>query len=259
MSGLRVLSDNIRYGGTNRELVLARGPFAPRDPTWSSCRKPHSPRLVARIASEAGMQHFGLRRGQSLAFMSRLPMVHAQWHRPRLSRHAFLELHACLGSRLAHLWCASDVPVHAAWTERRRLFQRRLLLTSIAAHQHPVRTADRRLQHAVARGAAGHRQLPARLRALVWLSGGRVRWRTIQTVLDSGYVDAFRHCHADVLGYTFPTSEIHTCASTTCSSRAASLAASRRAYSGRPSRVEGRVGPRPVMGGAGRLCAFVIC
>jgi endonuclease/exonuclease/phosphatase family metal-dependent hydrolase len=36
------------------------------------------------------------------------------------------------------------------------------------------------------------RMLPRRLRALVWLSGGHIRWRTIATVLSAGYVDSFR-------------------------------------------------------------------
>ncbi|MEO6214333.1 MAG: hypothetical protein ABIP65_11955 [Vicinamibacterales bacterium] len=47
------------------------------------------------------------------------------------------------------------------------------------------------------------------MRALVWLSGGNVRWRTIQMVLDSGYVDAYRSTHASAAGFTFPTWEPH--------------------------------------------------
>ena len=53
------------------------------------------------------------------------------------------------------------------------------------------------------------RKLPARLRALVWLSGGRIRWRTIQTVLDAGYADVFRRLQPDVVGSTFPTWDPH--------------------------------------------------
>jgi endonuclease/exonuclease/phosphatase family metal-dependent hydrolase len=53
------------------------------------------------------------------------------------------------------------------------------------------------------------RKLPHRLRALVWLSGGRVRWRTIQAVLDAGYVDVFRHLHPDLVGNSFPTWDPH--------------------------------------------------
>ena len=38
---------------------------------------------------------------------------------------------------------------------------------------------------------------------------GRVRFRTIQGVLDAGYVDAFRALQPDHIGYTFPTSDPH--------------------------------------------------
>jgi hypothetical protein len=43
----------------------------------------------------------------------------------------------------------------------------------------------------------------------VWLSGGRIRWRTIQTVLDAGYVDAFRMKHGSTPGPTLPTMNPH--------------------------------------------------
>jgi endonuclease/exonuclease/phosphatase family metal-dependent hydrolase len=47
--------------------------------------------------------------------------------------------------------------------------------------------------------------LPLRLRPFVWLSGGRIRWRTVQTVLDAGYVDGYRLMHGSVPGPTLPT------------------------------------------------------
>jgi endonuclease/exonuclease/phosphatase family metal-dependent hydrolase len=53
------------------------------------------------------------------------------------------------------------------------------------------------------------RQLPLRLRPFVWMSGGRIRWRTVQTVLDAGYVDGFRSKHADDPGLTLPTPTPH--------------------------------------------------
>jgi endonuclease/exonuclease/phosphatase family metal-dependent hydrolase len=52
-------------------------------------------------------------------------------------------------------------------------------------------------------------RLPARLRALVWMSGGSIRWRTIQTILDAGYVDAFKCRQPDAIGHTFPTWDPH--------------------------------------------------
>jgi exodeoxyribonuclease-3 len=39
----------------------------------------------------------------------------------------------------------------------------------------------------------------------VWLSGGTIRWRTIQLVLNAGYVDAYRVLHGGDAGYSFPT------------------------------------------------------
>ena len=41
------------------------------------------------------------------------------------------------------------------------------------------------------------------------MSGGHIRWRTIQQVFDAGYVDGFRACHPSDTGFTFPTWQPH--------------------------------------------------
>jgi endonuclease/exonuclease/phosphatase family metal-dependent hydrolase len=99
--------------------------------------------------------------------------------------------------------------VHAAWTERRRLFELRALLAAIGAHQHGPHVLVGDFNTVAPGEMFDFANLPARLRALVWLSGGRVRWRTIQAVLDSGYRDAFRQLHPDRVGYTFPSWSPH--------------------------------------------------
>jgi endonuclease/exonuclease/phosphatase family metal-dependent hydrolase len=53
------------------------------------------------------------------------------------------------------------------------------------------------------------RSLPLRLRPLIWASGGRIRWRTIQTVLDAGYVDAYRARHPGQPGLTMLSRSPH--------------------------------------------------
>jgi endonuclease/exonuclease/phosphatase family metal-dependent hydrolase len=53
------------------------------------------------------------------------------------------------------------------------------------------------------------RQSPRRLRPFVWLSGGRIRWRTIQTVLDAGYLDGFRATNPKDIGNTLPSGDPH--------------------------------------------------
>ena len=52
-------------------------------------------------------------------------------------------------------------------------------------------------------------RLPRRLRLLVWLSGGRIRWQTIAIMLGAGYVDGFRQLHGGDAGLTFPTWDPH--------------------------------------------------
>ena len=51
--------------------------------------------------------------------------------------------------------------------------------------------------------------MPPRYRPFVWLSGGRIRWRTIHTILDAGYVDTYRRHHALAPGHTLPAWDPH--------------------------------------------------
>lgn len=51
-----------------------------------------------------------------------------------------------------------------------------------------------------------HAALPRRVRAAMWVSGGRIRWRTVQVVRNAGYVDAFRLLHPNDPGLTLPAS-----------------------------------------------------
>lgn len=202
---MRLLTYNIQHGGRGRERAIA-AMIRAAEPDLVLLQEARFPEEVNRIADLAGLSQFGARRGESLAFMSRTPVAHAQWHKPRVSRHAFLEV-VPEGTS----WRVFGVhlsAVHAAWTEQRRVFELRALLRSIAAHQGPhVLAGD---FNTLAPGEVlDPWKLPARLRALVWLSGGRVRWKTIQAVLDAGYLDSFRHVHPDVVGSTFPTWDPH--------------------------------------------------
>jgi endonuclease/exonuclease/phosphatase family metal-dependent hydrolase len=153
------------------------------------------------------MLHWQSRRGESLAYMSRQPIAHAAWHQPRVSRHAFLEVVPA-----GDPWRIFGVhlsAVHAAWTEWRRWYELRALLVAVQQHQVGPHALVGDFNTLAPGELFDFRKLPARLRALVWLSGGRIQWRTIQTVLDAGYGDAFRHLQPDVVGYTFPTWDPH--------------------------------------------------
>jgi exodeoxyribonuclease-3 len=202
----RILSYNIRRGGSGREAALAaviRSTSADVVVLQEATR----PDVVERVARAAGMQHWAARPGESLAFMSRTPIAHHAWHKPRVSRHAFLEI-----APAATAWRIFGVhlsAVHAAWTERRRVFELRALLRAIAAHQHGPHALVGDFNTLAPGDLLDIRKLPHRLRALVWLSGGRIRWKTVATVLAAGYVDAFRRLHPTDPGYTLPTPDPH--------------------------------------------------
>ena len=203
---MRVLSYNIRHGGAGRERQLAAviGTLAPDVVVLQEATRPL---VIEQVARATGMSQWGGRRGMSLGFMSRMPMAHVEWHRPRVSRHAFLELMPEETS-----WRIFGVhlsAVHAAWTEHRRRFELRAMLAAIRRHQHGPHVLVGDFNTLAPGELLDPRKLPARLRALVWLSGGRIRWQTIQTVLDDGYQDGFRHLHPDVVGSTFPTWDPH--------------------------------------------------
>jgi Metal-dependent hydrolase len=203
---LRLLSYNIRQGGVGREDALAAAIREAR-PDVAILQEATRPVVVERLAAATGLRHWGCRRGDSLAFLTREPVVSAAWHRPRLSRHAFLEL--LPAGRAWRVFGVHLSAVHAAWTERRRLMELRSLLDAIRSHQHGPHVLIGDFNTVSPGEIFDFRQLPARLRTLVWLSGGRVRWRTIQAIIDAGYRDAFRRLHPDRVGYTFPSWQPH--------------------------------------------------
>ena len=199
---LRLLSYNIRYGGGGREAAIA-SVIRSAAPDLVVLQEATKPDVVERLASDTGMAQWGSRRGESLGFMSRLPVAHVEWYTPRISRHAFVEIVPADAS-----WRVFGVhlsAVHAAWTEQRRVLELRALLAAIREHQHGPHVLVGDFNTLAPGELLAIAKLPARLRALVWLSGGKIRWRTIQTVLDAGYADAFRHLHPDLVGLTFPT------------------------------------------------------
>ena len=202
----RLLSYNIRHGGAGREAALAEVISACR-PDLVIFQEATSEAVIDRLASQCGMAECGARPRTSLGFMSRQRVTHHAWHRPRLSRHAFLEVQpdgldfSVFGVHLS--------AVHAAWTERRRVFELANLLRTIAAYDHGFHVLAGDFNTLAPGELLEVRKLPHRLRALVWLSGGRIRWRTIEIVLNSGYVDGFRRLHPTDSGLTFPVWDPH--------------------------------------------------
>ena len=203
---LRILSYNIRHGGSGREAQLL-AVIRRCEPDVVVFQEAKHRATIQALAEGAGMAQWDATDGASLGFMSRKPVAHHEWHRPRLSRHAFLEIVPfATESRIFGLHLAA---VHAAWTERRREFELRALLAGIARHQHGPHVLVGDFNTLAPGDVLDIRKLPHRLRALVWLSGGQIRWRTIQVILDAGYVDGYRRLHPESIGFTFPTWNPH--------------------------------------------------
>jgi exodeoxyribonuclease-3 len=203
---LRILSYNICRGGRRTEEAL-RTTIGDAHPDLVVFQEATVPAVVERLAAGTGMAEWASRPGQSLAFMSRRAVRHYAWHRPRFSRHAFLEIDPGPGE--LRVFGVHLAALYSAWTERRRVFELRALLASIARHQHGFHVLTGDFNTLAPGDLLDFRKLPHRLRALVWLSGGDIRWRTIQVILDAGYIDGYRKLHAGDPGFTFPTWSPH--------------------------------------------------
>jgi exodeoxyribonuclease-3 len=203
---LRILTYNICRGGRRTEEAL-RTTIGDAHPDLVVFQEATDPAVIERLAAGTGMAEWASRPGESLAFMSRRTVRHYAWHKPRFSRHAFLEVDPGPGE--LRVFGVHLAAVFAAWTERRRVFELRALLASIARHQHGFHVLTGDFNTIAPGDLLDFRKLPHRLRALVWLSGGNIRWRTIQVILDAGYVDGYRKLHDGDPGFTFPTWSPH--------------------------------------------------
>ena len=203
---IRLLSYNIKRGGSGREDALD-AVIRSCDPDLVVFQEATVPDVIQTLAVRCKMPHWGAHPKLSLGFMSRLPIAHRQWHRPRLSRHAFLELvPEGMSFRVFGVHLSA---VFAAWTERRRMIELRSLLASIKRHQEGFHALVGDFNTVSPGELLDFKSLPQKVRATVWLSGGQIRWRTIQIVRDAGYVDVFRALHPDDPGLTLPTSTPH--------------------------------------------------
>lgn len=198
----RLLTYNIKKGGRGRVDALAAVVNACR-PDLVLLQEATDRNVVSELATLTGMAAHGTSPRQSLAYMSREPVAVARWIRPRFSRHAFIEIEPTRGG--IRLFGVHLSAVLAAVTEQRRLFELRALLRSIRAHQSGFHLLVGDFNTLSPGDRLDVGRMPFRLRPFVWMSGGRIRWRTIQRVLDMGYVDSFRLKHPDEPGLTLPT------------------------------------------------------
>jgi endonuclease/exonuclease/phosphatase family metal-dependent hydrolase len=200
-----LLTYNVRRGGAGREFALA-SVIRASQPDVAVLQEATMPTVVERVAEASGMTQWVSHRGSSVAFLSREPVVSYRWRRPSWAQHAVLELIPQHGPAVFGVHLSA---VHSNWTEWRRALEVRGLLAMVRADGHAAHIVVGDFNTLAPGEALDLSRLPARLRAVTWLTGRRIRWKTISLMLDAGYVDAYRLMEPTSPGYTFPTWDPH--------------------------------------------------
>lgn len=199
---MRLLSYNIRFGGTGRVEALASVVNA-CDAELVVLQEATRPDVVEQLAAATGMTTWAAHPRRSVALMSRVPIRRHCWHRTPPTRRSFLEIVPEGGPFRAfgvHL-----TAVHSNWTERLRVRELTALLAGIRRAQPDFHVVAGDFNTLAPGATLDVSRLPPRLRAVVWLTGRKIRWRTVQLMLDASYLDAYRTLHPEEPGLTFPT------------------------------------------------------
>jgi endonuclease/exonuclease/phosphatase family metal-dependent hydrolase len=205
-AGLRILSYNIRFGGTGREAALAEV-IRSATPDLVMLQEATSPAVVATLSRETEMPYFGAHPGVSTGFLSRAPVQEHAWYRPARTKHAFLEV--VLPNDSGRIYGLHLRAWFSKWSERQRVREIRALLASIREHQHGFHAIAGDF-NALAPGATlDTSHMPRWIQAMVWVSGRDIARETIGVMLEANYVDAWRVLHPVAPGVTFPTWNPH--------------------------------------------------
>ena len=202
---MRLLSYNIRFGGVGRAQQIA-SVIRECDPDLVILQEATRPNVVEAIANAAGMKHWGAKPGYSVAFLSRIEVKNYRWQELTNLKRPFLEI--ALTNSDTMIFGVHLSAIHSNWTERRRTRELKALLECIKDHRKGFHVLTGDFNTLAPGERLDMRRLPRRLRLLALILGGRVRYKTIQTMLDEGYIDSYRLLCTDD-GFTFPTWDPH--------------------------------------------------
>jgi endonuclease/exonuclease/phosphatase family metal-dependent hydrolase len=203
---IKLLSYNIRFGGRGREAHLTEVIRAV-EPDLVVFQEAIDPRVIARLAKTTPLHQWAAQPGHSIGYISRLEIVHHEWHYPAGSKHSFLEIvPAGVATRIFGLHLSA---IFSKWSEVRRTREIRTLLTAIEQHRTGMHLLVGDFNTLAPGEVLDTGRMPAWIRTLVWLSGRDIQRATIQLMLDAGYRDGFRTVHPLKTGYTFPTWDPH--------------------------------------------------
>jgi exodeoxyribonuclease III len=202
---LRLMSYNIRFGGVGREKRIAEviRLCAPDIVVLQEATREAG---VAEIANLAEMPFWAAKQGHSPALVSRLPIQQYEWHHHPEIQRPFMEIKPSdtdLTIYNIHLRAT-----HSNYTERGRMREVRALLDGIHESKDKFHLLVGDFNTLAPGELLNMQKLPMRYRVLAFLLGGRVTYRTIQMMIDAGYIDSYRHLHTEH-GFTFPAWDPH--------------------------------------------------
>jgi exodeoxyribonuclease-3 len=198
---LRLLSYNIRFGGTGREDLLA-AVIRACDPDIVVLQEATRADVVDTLSKRTGLKYSSSKPGHSVAFLSRIEIEQHLWHYDRDLQRPFMEI--VLGGSSLRIFGIHLRATHSNYTERGRMREARALLRCIKEYREGFHLLVGDFNTLAPGELLDMQRLPMRYRALAFLLGGRVTYRTIQIMLDEGYIDSYRKLSTDP-GFTFPT------------------------------------------------------
>ena len=202
---LRLMSYNIHFGGTGREEHIAEV-IRNCDPDIVVLQEATRTDVVERLSKLTNLEHHASRRGHSIAFLSRVDVEDYAWYCPPDLRRAYMEIK--LAGCDARIFGVHLRATHSNLTERQRMREARALLANIKQHREGFHLLVGDFNTLAPGELLEMRRLPWRYRVLAMVLGGRVTYRTIQIMLDEGYLDAYRRLHTEP-GFTFPAWDPH--------------------------------------------------
>ncbi|MCL4812510.1 MAG: endonuclease/exonuclease/phosphatase family protein [Vicinamibacteraceae bacterium] len=203
---MRLLTYNIRRGGRGRIPQLG-AVIRAAAPDVVVLQEATEPAIVEVLAEDAGLEAWVSAPGESVGMASRLEIAEHRWHRPRGVRHGVLEIR--LAASAVRIFGVHLSAVHANVTEGRRLREIQALLAVVDAGGSGPHVLAGDFNTLAPGASLDLARLPPRLRLVAWAGGRRIRWRTIAHLVQSGYVDAYRHLNPAADGFTFPTWDPH--------------------------------------------------
>lgn len=205
---LKLLTYNIRFGGRERKREIAEVIRAAA-PDIVVFQEGSEPDVIEFLGRECEMPFRAAREKYSVGFISRVPVRRYEWHNPAPAHHSFLEIELDAPDGEMRIFGLHLKARFSKWSERARHREIRALLESIQRHQHGFHAIVGDFNTLAPNEVFNLPLMPLWIRALIWISGRDIRRDTIQTMLDAGYLDGFRHLYPADKGYTFPVWQPH--------------------------------------------------